>query len=82
MGNQQLSSDEEKVQRLSWKRVENTISKRRNNFNIIRYSLFLRESAGIKTADEKLLPFAGPLLDHIGGLDGLYTMMNNEQLEL
>ena len=34
------------------------------------------------TADEKLLPFAGPLLDHIGGLDGMYAMMDNGQLEL
>lgn len=34
------------------------------------------------TADDKLLPFAGPLLDHIGGLDGMYAMMNNGQLEL
>ena len=34
------------------------------------------------TADEKLLPFAGPLLDHIGGLEGMYAMMDNNQLEL
>lgn len=33
-------------------------------------------------ADEKLLPFAGPLLDHIGGLDGMYAMIDNGQLEL
>ena len=37
---------------------------------------------GIKTVDEKLLPFAGPLLDHIGGLDGMYSMIDNGQLEL
>lgn len=34
------------------------------------------------SADEKLLPFAGPLLDHIGGLEGLYTMMDRGQIEL
>ena len=37
---------------------------------------------GIKTVDEKLIPFAGPLLDHIGGLEGMYAMMDNNQLEL
>lgn len=50
--------------------------------NIIRYGLFLYESISIKTVDEKLLPFAGPLLDHIGGLDGMYSMIDNGQLEL
>ena len=34
------------------------------------------------SVDEKLLPFAGPLLDHIGGLDGMYSMIDNGQLEL
>ena len=53
-----------------------------DKINTIRYSLFPRENAGIKTADEKLLPFAGPLLDHIGGLDGMYAMIDNGQLEL
>lgn len=34
------------------------------------------------SADDKLLPFAGPLLDHIGGIDGMYAMIDKGELEL
>ena len=30
----------------------------------------------------KVLPFAGPLMDHIGGEDGLYKWMNDGKIEL
>ena len=34
------------------------------------------------SAYEKLIPFAGPLLDHVGGIEGLETLIQQDKIEL
>jgi predicted ribonuclease YlaK len=34
------------------------------------------------SAYDKLLPFAGPLIDHVGGIDGLNAFIDNGMIEL
>lgn len=52
----------------------------------VRNNIEVKDSAPLGalpgSSDQKLLPFAGPLLDHIGGLEGMYAMMDRGQLEL
>lgn len=53
-----------------------------DKINIIRYSLISNENLSSNTLIEKVIDWAMPFADHVGGVDGLKTLIDNGTFEV